>query len=132
MCTHKKEKIRLTNVFTIYARLLSASRCHLYPRNSLYQMPFGVISILHYLCRKVPEMLISNAVTQVPSTPSVFMLHHKNTLKSNYMSEKILVNFCDVLLRPHVPCSLWQGNHIRLPESRTLQKNECHHHVLKI
>lgn len=57
-------KIRLTNRFTIYTRLLSPSHCHLYLRNLLYQILFGITSILYDLCSKIPEISISHAVTQ--------------------------------------------------------------------
>lgn len=97
------QKIRLTCMFTVYARLLSASHYHLDLRNLLYQILLGVITISRYLYRKVPEILISNAVTRVPTTPSIFMLPHKKTTKSmRWMRRFLLMSlmFCSEPMLP--------------------------------
>lgn len=79
-CTHKKENISLTKMLGSYTRLFNIARCHLCLRNLLHLMLFGIVSVIKAFCRKIPEMLINNAVTCVPSKAAVFTLLHKRSL----------------------------------------------------
>lgn len=83
-------------------------------------MLFGVVSVVKAFFRKTSEMLISSTVTCVPSKPNVFMLLHKHLLKSNEMNEKILADFCDILVGACVFCSLWQGSSVQCAGSEPL------------
>lgn len=122
---HTKENISLTKMLGSYTRLFNIARCHLCLRNLLHLMFFGVVSVIKAFCRKIPEMLINNAVTCVPSKPGVFMLLHKRSLYLMKGMRGFVVISVLSWLEP-VPCSPWRGSRAQGAGIKPLCRSGCH------